>query len=109
MDIRTIEVAREFLRCAQAFVCNSPDELDDDDSPDFLQTLDMSDTWAWACADGEMVPDDKLPEVAQLCSEYGYCGLLYWVSEQRNQCRSEFADINRCVEFVRREEAIRRT
>ena len=70
--------------------------------------LNMNDTWGWALAWGEPVPDDKVVEVATLFSYYGTCGLLYWVSEQHNQMRSEFADINRFVDFVRNEERVRK-
>jgi hypothetical protein len=50
-----------------------------------------------------------LPRVAELFWRYGSCGLLYWVSERRQQLKSEFYDINRFIEFVRREEEIRRS
>ena len=46
--------------------------------------LNMNDTFAFACADCEEVPDDKIAEVASLYSRFGYCGLVYWVSKQRN-------------------------
>jgi hypothetical protein len=43
----------------------------------------MNDTFAYACADCEEVPDDKINEVAKLFRLYGGAGLDYWVSEQR--------------------------
>jgi hypothetical protein len=49
-----------------------------------------------------------LPEVARLFWNYGWCGILYWMSERHDQMKSEFHDINRFVEFVRREEDIRK-
>ena len=70
--------------------------------------LNMNDTWGWALAWGEPVPDNKAVEVANLFVGYGTCGLLYWVSEQHDQMRSEFADINRFVDFVRNEERIKK-
>lgn len=73
------------------------------------QTLNMNDTWGWACADGEKVPNEKLPEVAELFWRYGWAGILYWVSEQREQMRSEFHDNNRMIDFVRHEEALRKS
>src|ERR1051325_22908 len=61
--------------------------------------LNMNDTWGWAIADSEPVPDDKLHEVARLFGEYGRAGLLYWVSEQRGGERSDFHDVNRFIQF----------
>lgn len=95
------EKARELLTKADVFF--GPDE----DEPQLgQQTLNMNDTWAWACADGEDVPDEELPRVAELFFQYGWCGILYWVSERNEQMRSEFEDINRFIAFVRAEEAI---
>ena len=70
--------------------------------------LNMNDTWGWAMAWGEEVPDDKVGEIADLIWLYGYAGALYWVSERHGQMRSEFEDINRCVDFVRHEEKLRK-
>lgn len=106
-DLAEIERARELLRLASVFFYDDPSELDDDESPEFLQMLNMNDTWGWACADGEYVPDDDLIEVSRLFWRYGYCGVLYWVSERRGQAKSEFADINRFIQFAREEEKIR--
>jgi hypothetical protein len=64
--------------------------------------------WCWACADSEYVPDEKLPEVGQLFMDYGWCGILYWGSEQYGGMKSEFYDINRFIEFVRQEEKIKK-
>lgn len=99
----SIESAKELLTKADVFF-GVDDE--DGDPPAMNQTLNMNDTWAWACADGEYVPDEDLPEVARLFWQYGHCGILYWVSE-RTGVKSEFHDINRFVEFVRNEELIR--
>lgn len=79
----------------------------DEDSPDGDQILNMNDTWGWATAWGERVPDEELPEAARLAIKYGYCGVLYWVSQRHDQMKSEFEDINRMVAFVRAEESIR--
>ena len=46
--------------------------------------LNMNDTFAFACADDEEVPDDKIVEVTNLYRKFGYDGLTYWVSKQRN-------------------------
>jgi len=69
--------------------------------------LNMNDTWGWAVADSELVPLEKLKEVATLFRSYGEPGLFYWVSEQREQLASEFHHINRFIEFVRKEEELR--
>ncbi len=79
----------------------------DEEDPKAEQTLNMNDTWAWAFADGEYVPDECLPEVAELFWRYGYAGILYWVSVRNDNRRSEFLDINRFIEFVRQEEHLR--
>lgn len=68
--------------------------------------LNMNDVWGWAIADSELVPPEKLKEVATLLRRYGEPGLFYWVSEQRGQMASQFHHINRYIEFVRREEAL---
>ena len=92
--------ARTLLEAAGVFFDN--DDLD----PRYHQMLNMNDVWGWATADGEYVEDEELPEVARLFCEYGWCGLLYWVSQKRGGIVSEFADVNRFIEFVRNEEAI---
>lgn len=94
--------ARELLRAAQLFF-----DVDEDDDPGFEQMVNLSDTFAWACADGEKVADEELPQVAELFWRYGWCGILYWVNEKRGGGRAEFADVNRFIDFVREEERIR--
>lgn len=86
------------------------DVEDDEDTPlapKWGQTLNLNDTFSYACADGEFVSDDQMVRVEDLYSRYGLCGIYYWVSEQRGQCKSEFAGINRMIDFVREEEKIR--
>jgi len=99
----SIEEARKLLNAADVFY-----DIDEDDEQEghLSQTLNMNDTWAWAMAMGEDVPDDKLPEVARLFWCYGHAGILYWVSEQNDGMRSEFHDNNRSIDFVKNEEAI---
>lgn len=70
--------------------------------------LNMNDVWGWALAWGEAITPDNVVEVGELFQLYGWCGLLYWASEQHEQMRSEFEDVNRRVEFVRHEEELRR-
>lgn len=102
----SIDAARELLTKADVFF--GVDEDDEDSSDEkWNQTLNMNDTWAWACADGEYVPDEELPRVAELFWRYGNCGILFWASERNDKMRSEFHDINRFVDFVSQEEAIR--
>ncbi len=80
----------------------------DDEVEHYAQTLNMNDVWGWAIACGEYIPDEELPRVGDLLHTYGWCGALYWMSERHQQMRSEFEDINRFVEFVRHEEAIKK-
>jgi hypothetical protein len=70
-------------------------------------SINMNDTWSWASSWAEPVPTDDVREVARLYRRYGFAGLLYWASEKNDKMRSEFHDINRQIEFVRKEEEIR--
>lgn len=96
----TTESARDLLQRAGLFF--------DADDCEFANMLNLNDVFAPACSDGEDVPDCELPRLAELFWRYGWCGVLYWVSEERNGCRSEFCDVSRAIEFVRHEERIRR-
>lgn len=100
--------ALELLRMAGVFFYNDPAELGENSHQGLLQTINLNDTWCWAAADGEYVPDADLPEVARLFLAYGWCGILYWASEKNDQLASKFHDVNRFIEFVRQEEAIRK-
>ena len=102
----SIEEARKLLTDAGLFFSPNEDG-DDEDEQDMSQMLNLNDVWGWACADGEIVPEEELPKVAELFWSYGRCGILFWVSEKRGNCRSEFHDINRFVDFARAEEKIR--
>lgn len=95
-----LDKARQLLAASGLFF------TPDDDLPGLW--INLNDTFGWACADGEEVTDADLIEVARLFRDYGWCGLLYWVSEKRDGEKSEFADINRFIEFVKKEEQIRR-
>ena len=79
-----------------------------DETEQYEQTLNMNDIWGWGTAWCETIPDEELPEASRLFVAYGWCGLLYWMSERRDKMRSDFADINRFVDFVRMEESIRK-
>lgn len=98
----TVDSARTFLKAGDVF-----HEADEDDAPEsrarWEQTLNMNDVWAWALADCHYVPDDKLVEVADLFWRYGWCGVLYFVSKETGDQRSEFLDNNRFIDFVRNE------
>lgn len=98
----TVEEARALLTASGLFF-----GADDDDPPELAQTFNLNDTWAWACADGEYVPDAALPEVATLFFRYGYGGILLWVSKLNGGTRSEFADVNRWIDYAKQEEAFR--
>jgi hypothetical protein len=100
----TQDAALALLKAADVFY--GTDE--DDPSGKWDQTINFNDTWAWATAWGEYVPDDELVNVATLFYQYGWCGILYWMSERHEQMMSEFHDINRFIEFVRIEEGIKK-
>lgn len=105
-ELFSIQEAREFLTKADVFFyCDLEDEYSQEK---YKQTINLNDVWCWACADAEYVPDDELPEVARLFWWYGWCGILYWVSERNNKMKSEFHDINRFIQFVREEELIKK-
>lgn len=97
---------REFLEMAGVFYGPWDDE-DDEENEVLARTINLNDTWAWAFADGEYVPDEEIPELARLFWHYGWCGVLYWASKRNDWRRSEFEDVNRFIDFVRNEEAIR--
>jgi hypothetical protein len=69
-------------------------------------TLNMNDTWGWALSWLPDVPKDEIPAVARLFRNYGAAGLKFWHSRKENNMRSEFADVNREIDFVRHEEEI---
>ena len=73
--------------------------------PDGRLEINFSDTWAWASSFLEDVRQDEIPEVARLYRAWGWCGLLYWATVNNPGLRSEFKDINRFIDFVKREEA----
>jgi len=98
----TIEESRNLLTAAGVFF-----GAEDGDDPRFAQMLNFNDVWGWAAADGEYVPDEELPRVAELFFDYGRCGILYWASERNDHRMSEFTDNNRFIQFVRAEETIR--
>lgn len=79
----------------------------DDDDPDAAQTLRLNDVWAWGTSDAAYIPDEEVPKVGHLFVLYGWCGILYWVSEQHGKMRSQLGGINRSIDFVRMEERIR--
>ena len=102
------EYSLNLLRLAGVFYYNSPEEaLECNDDAEASQTLNMNDTFGWAVAWGVYVHDNELIEVANMYKMYGDCGLMYWVSRKNNDCRSEFYDVNRKIDFVRKEEEIR--
>lgn len=106
------EAALQMLVNAGVFYYDNEEQWREfgDPEPDetFRYELNQNDTWGWACAFGQEVPEDKMSELGELFWRYGYGGVLYWVSEQNQKMRSEFFDINRQVDFVRREERFRK-
>lgn len=97
----TIESARELLTKADIFLgCDDPKDA---------QTINLNDAFYWACADAEYVEDSELPRLAELFWYYGNAGVNYWVLvEKRGGEKPEFFDVQRQVEFVTQEEAIRK-
>lgn len=79
----------------------------DEDFPEGDQTLNLNDAMFWGCADEEYVEDKELPEVAHLFMTYGWFGILYWVMKKRGMEKAGFEDVNRAIEFIRNEEAIK--
>lgn len=47
--------------------------------------INCGDTFAYACADAEELPFDKIEEVKALYKQYGYSGLVAWIAKRR-QC-----------------------
>ncbi|MEL7504972.1 MAG: hypothetical protein AAFN18_21155 [Cyanobacteria bacterium J06554_6] len=79
----------------------------EDDDPLALQMLNMNDMFAPCTGDGEYIPDEELPRVAELFLWYGMAGVLHWVSQRRGGVRSAFAHYNRMIDFVAAEELIK--
>lgn len=77
-----------------------------DRDPNGKLMINFNDTWGWAMAYGEEVDEDEVGVVAHLIRDWGWAGLLYWCSEKNGAMRSEFLDNNRCIDFVRHEEAL---
>ena len=104
--IFNIEESKELLIAAQVFF----DTDDWEETPETVNryVLNMNDVWGWASSDCEEVKEDELPELARLFFNYGWCGILYWVSEKNNGMRSEFFDNNRFIDFVMNEEKLRK-
>ena len=98
----TIDSARELLTKAGIFFAY--DDLEDD--PKWAQTINLNDAFYWACSDCECVTDEELPELARLFFCYGWAGVMYWVAEKRGD-KPEFVNVQRHIEFVKMEEAIR--
>ena len=103
------EEARKLLMTLGYLYVDEDDEIEKTEVYNKLKNyLNMNDVWCWACAEGEYVPDEELPVVADLFCNYGWCGILYWVSQRNNCMRSEFYDNNRFIEFVENEERIKK-
>lgn len=81
-------------------------DREEDDEPG--RVLNLSDAFYWACADCESVPPECMVELSDLFRRYGDGGVFYWVLKRRGDDRVEFQDVNRQVQFVRQEEAIRK-
>lgn len=103
----TIDEARELLAKADIFFGYDPEDPDGD--PKYAQLINLNDAFYWACSDAEYVDDSELVRLAELFWRYGNAGVMYWVIvEKRHEERVEFVDVNRQIEFVKNEEAIRK-
>lgn len=94
--------AFEFLKTTGIFFGR-----DDDQEEKWDRMINMNDVWGWACSDCHEVPMDQMPELLRLYNAYGWCGVLYFVSEREGGHGSEFCHYNRMICFVRSEEKIR--
>lgn len=66
--------------------------------------LMLNDCFAWASADCEEVEPESVEDVSRLFRRYGDCGLYYWACKKRSEWSVEFKDVQRMIDFVRREE-----
>lgn len=96
------QAAFEFLKSTGIFFGR-----DEDEEEKWDRMINLNDVWGWACSDGHEVPMDQMPELCRLYNAYGWCGVLYFVSEREGGHGSEFHHYSRMIEFVRKEEAIR--
>jgi hypothetical protein len=106
MNRFTKESALELLNAADVFY--SIVDRDDPEEDIEPQTLNMDYVWGWALAWGQKVSDEELPELAELFWDYGWGGILYWMSRKHGNMRSEFHDNNRKIDFVAYEENFRK-
>lgn len=102
----SIDEAKNLLRASGAFFDAEDFEEDPDTFDKFV--LNMNDVWSWASADCEEVNESELCELAKLFFDYGWAGILFWVSEKNGGLRSAFHDFNRFIDFVRIEEDLKK-
>ena len=50
---------------------------------DSTLVLNCGDTFAYACADAEEVPDDQIDLVRRMHDKFGYVGLTAWIAARR--------------------------
>ena len=50
---------------------------------DSALVLNCGDTFAYACADAEDVPDDQIDLVRRMHDKFGYTGLVAWIASRR--------------------------
>ena len=89
---------------------NAADIFFDEDEDTPGRWLNLNDTFFWASADCEEVADEELPDLGRLFWSYGMCGVYYWVACKRGWTHDtvEFLDVRRFIQFVTREEMLRR-
>jgi len=97
----TIAEARSLLEAAGVFYGG-----DEDDGIKWAQTINLNDALAWACSECQEVADEELPRVGELFFNYGWYGILYWVTKEKTQSGTQFENVKRAIEFVENEERI---
>jgi hypothetical protein len=50
-----------------------------------LPVLNLNDTFAYACGEGEPVPPEALPEVIHIYRRFGPVGCICWAAKQRGE------------------------
>ena len=101
-----VKRAKKLLMAAEVFF--DAEDLEEDPETFSKYILNMNDVWAWALSDCEEVAEEELPELGQLFFDYGWPGILYWVSKKNDGMRSEFLDNNRFIDFVTHEEKLKK-
>jgi len=52
---------------------------------DDKRLINLNDTFAYACADAEIVKEEQVPEIVKIYRDWGHIGLICWSAKQRNE------------------------